>query len=236
MTDHSKTRHFPQGSSSESIANHADHDANLLKKIAPIVQRSIANGFYPGAVILASQSNEIVYTGVFGSQSLIPAQTPMLLDTIFDIASLTKVVVTTTAIMQLIEKNKLSLEAPIADYWPDFAKNGKEAITIKDCLIHTSGLQATIASHQLNEILPEELRIPDLFEWQGKQAALEKVIATKPCQPRHSSFLYSDINFITLGHLIEIASGEKLEIYANEHIFKPLGMQHSYFSPPAELK
>lgn len=234
MTQHTESRHFPTGSHQVFIDDDANHTAKF-KQIAPLIHNSIECGYYPGAVVLAAQAGKIIYRGVFGSQSVIPVQIPMSFDTIFDTASLTKVVVTATAVMQLVEQGKIQLDAPAAQYWPEFAANDKSPITISDMLTHTSGLPASIPSRQLNEILDEQLRVPDLLEWQGKETALEKIIAMKPIAARGTGFRYSDVNFIVLAYIVERVSGLNFDVYAQQHIFTPLGMKHSYFSPPREL-
>ena len=225
------TRNFPVGTHEVFMSDTPNIDTSQLEKITAIVQSSIANGFYPGAVILAGQNDQIIYRGVFGSQQIMPTVEPMRFDTIFDVASLTKVIVTATAVMQLVEQKKLDLDTPVAHYWPAFAAHEKENITVRELLIHTSGLPAGIDSPELNAILPAQNRAPLTVSWNGKDVALEKIIAMKPVTPRGKQFIYSDVNFITLGHLVEIASGQPLNVYAEQHIFKPLGMQHSSFTP-----
>jgi CubicO group peptidase (beta-lactamase class C family) len=235
MTQHSESRHFPTGSHEVFIDDGTHRDISKLKQIAPLIHHSIESGYYPGAVVLAAQDHKVIYRGAFGSQSVIPVQTPMSIDTIFDTASLTKVVVTTTAIMQLVEQGNINLDAPVAEYWPEFGAHDKSTITISDMLTHTSGLPATIPSRLLNEILADDLKVPDLLEWEGKESALEKIIAMKPTTVRGTGFRYSDVNFIVLAYIVERVSGLNFDVYAHQHIFSPLGMSHSYLSPPREL-
>ena len=108
--------------------------ADTLTPIANIAQQEISNGHIPGAVVLIGQEHEIVYRHAFGSRMSRPQAVPMTVDTVFDLASLTKVVATTTAVMQLVEHGGLDLDAPASTYWPAFAAAGKEAITIRDLL------------------------------------------------------------------------------------------------------
>lgn len=233
---HADARSFPAGTHEVFITAENTVDPHALEKISGVVQDSIKNGFYPGAVILAAQHGKIIYRGVFGNQRIVPTVEPMRFDTIFDVASLTKVIATTTAVMQLAEEGKLDLDAPVAHYWPAFAANGKEEITVRELLTHTSGLPAGIDSPELNDILPEPLRSPNAVSWQGKTAALVKITELHPIAPHGTQFLYSDPNFITLGHLVEIISGLRLDVYASQFIFKPMNMQHTGFLPSAELR
>ncbi len=115
-----------------------------LEEFAPIseiVQDAIRTDKIPGAVILIGNHNKVIYRRAFGYRELEPEKLPMTVDTIFDLASLTKVVATTTAIMQLAEAGKLSVEDAVAKYWPEFGANGKERITIRQLLTHYSGLR-----------------------------------------------------------------------------------------------
>ena len=102
--------------------------------IAEIVKKEIQAGKIPGAVILIGNQGKVVYRRAFGLRALKPKKVPMTIDTIFDIASLTKVIATSTAVAQLVEMGKLNLEDPVAKYWPEFKVNGKEAITVRDLL------------------------------------------------------------------------------------------------------
>jgi len=139
------------------------------------------------------------------------------LDTIFDIASLTKVVATTMAVMQLVQKGEVRLNDPVAKYLPEFAQNGKEDITVRNLLTHFSGLRADI------DLTPA---------WEGRDAALRLAFAETPAYPPGSRFLYSDTNFMVLGALVEKVSGTTLDAYCARKIFAPLHMTQTRFLPP----
>jgi serine-type D-Ala-D-Ala carboxypeptidase len=190
---------------------------SALANIAPLVQQSIAGGYYPGAVILAAHRGQIIYQGVFGNQQIAPVVKRMELSTIFDLASLTKVVVTTTAVMQLVEKGRICLDEKVAHYWPAFKQNGKEDLTIHGLLTHTSGLPANLPA------------------WTGPDnylSGIRQVEEIGLSNPPGKVFTYSDVNFIALGYLVELISGERLDQYANQHILQPLKMTATRFSPP----
>lgn len=220
------SHHFPRGTHQVWIT-HGDGIAfEKLKNIAPLVERSIDHGEYPGAVILAGHRKQIIYRGVFGNRCILPNVAPMKADTIFDLASLTKVVATTPSIMQLIEQGKLELDAPVATYWPKFADYGKASITIRQLLVHTSGLPP-------DPILPKEQS--EKIGWYGSEKILKQIQDTKTIHKPGTTFVYSDINFIVLAHLIKLISGENLDHYAQLHIFKRLNMNHTYFLPSSRL-
>ena len=192
-----------------------------LGDVDAIINQAIAEGNIPGAVLVVGHNGKVVYRKAYGSRSLEPRREPMTLDTIFDMASLTKVIATTTAVMQLFEQGKVRLNDPVAKYLPDFAQNGKEDITIRQLLTHYSGLAPDL-----------DLKEP----WEGKDTAFKMAFAGPPETTPGSGFVYSDINFITLGALVEKVSGETLDVYTQKHIFVPLKMFHTRFLPPASWR
>jgi len=138
-------------------------------------------------------------------------------DTVFDLASLTKVVATTTAVMQLAERGAIGLDAPASTYWPAFAAHGKRTITIRHLLTHYSGLR------------------PDLdltHRWSGWRAAMQMLVNERLLSPPGTRYIYSDENFAVLGEIVRRASGLPLDIYGERHIFAPLRMTRTRFLPP----
>src|SRR5438874_3591726 len=191
---------------------------NRLAVVDSIVQEAIHAGQIPGAVVLVWHNGQVLYRKAFGYRTLEPRRELMTVDTVFDLASLTKVVATTTAVMQLVEKGEVRLNDPVAKYIPEFAQNGKEDITVRGLLTHYSGLE------------------PDLdltHPWQGRDTAFSMAFAEKPVNPPGSRFVYSDINFITLGALVERVSKVELDKYCAQNIFTPLKMARTRFLPPA---
>ncbi len=189
-----------------------------LEAVAGVVDEEIGAGRIPGAVVLVGHDGEIVYRRAFGARQTVPERQPMTDDTIFDLASLTKVVATTTAVMQLVERGDLHLDAPVARYWPAFGGNGKRRITVEELLTHRSGLRADI-----------DLR----SSWSGYREALTRIAAERPLRPPGSGFLYSDINFEVLGELVRRVSGQPLDVYCRARVFEPLGMRDTGFRPAA---
>ena len=189
-----------------------------LKSADAVIEQSIHDGNIPGAVLVVGHNGHVVYRRAYGHRALEPRRESMTVDTIFDLASLTKVVATTPAVMQLVEQGKVRLNDPVAKYLPEFAQNGKEDITIRQLLTHYSGLEPDL-----------DLKTP----WEGKQTAYTMAFAEKPQDSPGSKFSYSDVNFIVLGALVERVSGERLDEYCERHIFAPLKMMHTRFVPPA---
>ena len=189
-----------------------------FSRIDGVARQEIASGSIPGAVILVGHKGKIVYRKAFGTRAILPRWQPMTEDTIFDIASLTKVVATTTAIMQLVDQKAVRLDAPVAKYLPEFGKNGKRGITIRQLLTHTSGLRADVNPR---------------FSWWGYEGAIEAIAEDRPIRPPGTSFQYSDANFIALGEVVHRVSGLPLDVYCKQKIFNPLGMRHTSFRPPS---
>ncbi|MGH9393277.1 MAG: serine hydrolase, partial [Terriglobales bacterium] len=182
------------------------------------MQRSIAAGEMPGAVVLIGHDGKMVYRKAFGNRALLPRRQKMTADTIFDLASLTKVVATAPSVVQLLEQGRFRLNDPVAKYLPAFAQNGKDQITIRDLLTHFSGLPPDI---------------PQRPGWSGYMAGVEKAFAAVPTHPPGSHFEYSDINFVVLAELVRKLTGQRIDQYALQHLWKPLGMDHTRYLPPA---
>ncbi len=195
-----------------------------LQAFAPITtaaQTEVDAGRIPGAVILIGTRRRTLYRQAIGNRVLKPTLEPMRTDTIFDLASLTKVVATTPAIMQLVQRKKLALDARVARYWPAFARNDKGGITIRNLLTHYSGLAADL----------------DLSsEWHGYDTAMAMILASEPPKTITKRYLYSDMNFEVLGELVRRVSGKMLDRYTADHIFTPLGMSDTRFLPPDTLR
>jgi uncharacterized protein YbbC (DUF1343 family)/CubicO group peptidase (beta-lactamase class C family) len=196
-------------------------DADPFAPIAALVQAAIGRRDLPGAVVLIGRGDEIVYHQAFGDRAVQPAREPMTEDTIFDIASLTKVVATTTSVMQLVEQGRVRLGDPVAAFIPEFGKYGKGAITIRHLMTHTSGLRPDL-----------ELSV----EFSGADEAIRRASEEVPVAPAGERFIYSDINYFLLGEIVGRVSGERLDRYASAHVFGPLGMTDTMFLPPASLK
>jgi len=188
-------------------------------KIDVLVDHAVDEHLLPGAVVVVGHNGHVVFRKAYGSRSLEPTREPMTADTIFDMASLTKPLMTAVAVMQLNQQGKIGIDEPVAKYLPEFAANGKGDITIRDLLTHYSGL-------------PPDLSLAT--PWEGKGEAYKLAFACVPAGPPGRRFVYSDINFIVLGALVEHLSGLPLDVYALRFIIQPMGLKHTRYLPPEE--
>ncbi|MCU1333826.1 MAG: hypothetical protein JWM08_2818 [Candidatus Angelobacter sp.] len=186
-----------------------------------LVQEQINDQTITGAVLLVGHGGRIVHQKALGLRATSPRTEAMTLDTVFDLASLTKVVATTPSVMRLIQYGQIRLDEPVAHYIPDFGMNGKDAVTVRQLLTHYSGLRPDV-----------DLNPP----WVGRDTAFRLANEEKLQAPQGSIFIYSDTNFIVLGELVQRLSGMPLDKYAEVHVFQPLGMKHTRFLPPREWK
>ncbi|MBN9118090.1 MAG: beta-lactamase family protein [Planctomycetes bacterium] len=205
----------------QSAAFGADIDKAKLAEIDTAVEAAIRRGDCPGAVVLVVHADAVAYRKAFGKRAVKPDAVDMTPDTVFDMASLTKPVATGTSVMILIQQGKLKPEDLVSKHWPEFAANGKDKVTVEHLLLHTSGLIADNA-------------ITDYAD--GREKALERVAALKLQAPPGTRFVYSDVGFIVLGVLVERISGTPVDAFAKKHVFEPLKMADTGYTPSAELK
>ena len=183
------------------------------------IAQAIAQGRIPGAVLIVGHNGRIVHRKAYGERALVPTHEAMTVDTIFDLASLTKVVATTSSLMKLFEEGKFRLNGRVTQYLPEF-QGGKSDITIRDLFTHFSG---------------EPPDLPLNPPWTGYETGIRMAMTEKPTAPPGALFRYSDINFILLGELVHRLSGQMLSDYARQNVFLPLGMKDTMFLPPASL-
>ena len=189
-------------------------------KIDAQIEEAVRGGLIPGAVVCIGHNGKVVYQKAYGSKSLIPSKSPMLEDTIFDAASLTKVIATTSAMMKLFEDGKVVLNDPVTRYLPEF-QGGTSTITVRDLMVHFSGLRPDV-----------DLKPP----WKGYETGIHLAMIDKPTSLPGTKFVYSDINFVLLGEIIRRLSGQTLDSYAAKEIFQPLGMSETGFNPPSSKR
>jgi uncharacterized protein YbbC (DUF1343 family)/CubicO group peptidase (beta-lactamase class C family) len=182
-----------------------------------VLKNAVAQGDAPGAVLLVAHNGLTAYYKAYGNRTVGPKAEPMTTDTIFDLASLTKVIATTTCVMRLEQLGQIKLNDPVAKYIPDFAQNGKDDVTIRMLLTHYSGLPADL-----------DLKQP----WSGLEEGYARANASKLVNPPGTTFLYSDVGFVVLGELVQKVSGMPLDQYAQQNVFGPLGMASTRFNPP----
>lgn len=180
------------------------------------IEKSIADDETPGAVLLVGHLGRIIYRHAYGSRAVLPDREPMTLDTIFDLASLTKVFATTPSILRLMEQGKLRLADPVVRYIPEFKSNGKDQITIRQLMTHTGGLPPIPKT-------PDDASTEQVLRW---------IYDAEPIAPPGMIFVYSDCDFILLGEVVRRLSGEPLNEFAEKTFFAPMGMRESRFLPP----
>lgn len=191
-----------------------------LAALDALIDEAIREEQIPGAVLVVGTKGRVVYRKAFGNRVLVPQPEPMTLDTIFDAASLTKVVATSTAIARLFEQGKVRLSDPVTAYLPEY-QGGRSAITVRHLLTHFSGLRPDV------DLRPE---------WSGQETGIRLALADKPRYAPGEQFVYSDINFVLLGEIVRRVSGKTLDEFCRDQIFRPLGMTETMYRPPATLR
>ena len=206
---------------SDALVQAEQPQAPSFELIEEIVKQGIKDGKMPGAVVVIADHDNVLYRRAFGNRQIEPVAEPMTLDTVFDLASLTKPIATTTSIMKLIDEGKLSPRAKVSEYLPAFGKHGKDLITVEDLLLHVGGL---IPDNSLNDY------------HDGVEMSWENICELKLVTERGTRFTYTDVGFIVLGKLVEKISGQTLDTFSQANVFQPLGMNETTFNPIAELR
>ncbi len=196
------------------------HGQEQFPQVDAIVNDAVQSDLIPGAVLIIGHNGQVVYRKAYGSKATVPRREPMTLDTIFDAASLTKVVATTPSIMKLFEQGKIRMNDPVTKYLPEF-QGGKSEITIRLLMTHFSGLAPDVA------LVPR---------WSGYETGIQKALTTAPVAPPGVRFIYSDINYLLLGEIVRRLSGVTLAEFAQREIYTPLKMNESGFQPAAALR
>ena len=205
---------------SKEAARSLGFDDGALKAIAPLVEASLEKGQMAGAVVCIGRRDGVAYLKAFGNRQMEPAPLPMTVDTVFDLASLTKPLATGLSIMQLVDAGKVRLRDPARVYLPEFGRNGKEAVTILQLLTHQGGL------------------IPDnaLSDYQdGPDRAWQNIYDLSLSTPPGTQFKYTDVGFLVLGKVIEEVTGKRLNEYTQQNIYTPLRLTSTGFNPPKAI-
>jgi len=199
-------------------------------------KEAVAQGVFPGAVILVARGDEIVLERALGCRSLVPEKSPMQSDTIFDLASLTKPLATTIAVMLLVRERKIRLEDRVTRFFPNFGVFGKTHITFRHLLAHCSGLPAWKPYYEDIVKGEKEGRINFVASRAAKSYVFECIHREKPAGPPGTQSLYSDLGFMLLGEVVEEISGWTLDRYAQDKIFKPTGLRSTSFVDLTQLR
>jgi CubicO group peptidase (beta-lactamase class C family) len=201
-----------------SACTHAAYDFSAAEAA---IREAIETEECPGAVLLVGQGDQVLFHEAFGDRAVEPTRVPMTTDTIFDMASLSKPIGCATSVLVLADRGRIDLKKPVATYLPEFGNNGKESITIEDLLLHRGGL------------------IPDnpMSDYVGtRQEMIDRIMTSKPRWEPRSRFAYTDVGFIVLGELVQRVDGRRLDQFAHEEVFRPLGMNDTAYLPPADWK
>jgi CubicO group peptidase (beta-lactamase class C family) len=192
-----------------------------LEQIDGVVQQAIERGETAGAVVHIVHKDRSLYSKAFGDRLQQPHRQPMTMDTLFDLASLTKPVATASAVMHLVEAGQLRVSDTVARYWPEFAAEGKEKVTLEHLLLHTAGL---IADNPLADYAA------------GAKQAWERMARLKLLSPPGERFRYSDVGYLVLGRVVELVSGQSLEVFCRKQLWEPLGMKDTAYKLTEDQK
>lgn len=202
-------------------SNSCGQNNYTFSEVETIINNAIEDYAFPGAVVLVSKDGNVVFNKAFGNFTYDKNSKPVTTETIYDLASLTKVIAATTAAMICVDRNLFSLDDKVSKFIPEFAANNKKNISIKNLLLHNSGLPSWKKFWGVYD-KPEEI--------------LNDIYSTKLDYETGIKTAYSDLGIIVLGKVIEKVSGKTLDLFCKEEIFIPIGMNDSYFNPPDSLK
>lgn len=201
----------------EDVWLRSDH----LRWIDAAVEEALEQGRMPGCVVAIGHEGGIGWLKAYGNRQTEPEPVPMTVNTVFDLASLTKPIATATSVMQLVERGQVRLRDRVADHIPEFDQEGKGRISIEQLLTHMSGL---IADNPLSDYLD------------GEELAFERIWKLKPQADPGTRFIYSDVNYIVLAELVRRVSGKDIHQFTQENLFGPLGMRETGYLPEESLR
>ena len=212
------------------------HSVMDFHAVESAFQEAVTQAVFPGAVLLVGKDDDVVYENAFGFRSLIPERMPLQSTTIFDLASLTKPLATTVAIMLLVREKKIRLDDQVTRFIPMFGVYGKSATTLRHLLNHSSGLPAWKPYYQ--KIIKGEKagRINFLGSRAAKNYVFEQIHREEPLHPAGTQSVYSDLGFIILGEVVEALTGSNLDRFCQERIFRPLELRSTAFVDLTQLK
>lgn len=185
-------------------------------KVDAAIEDAITKQQIPGAVVWIGRGDQTVYRKAYGFRAVQPTPEPMTLETVFDLASLTKGIATATSVMILVEEGKLRLSDKVVQYLPEFARHGKDQITLRHLLTHTSGLRPSL-----------DLR----SDWSGADEAVERAADELPHSAPGERFVYSDIGYIILGDIVARVATQPLQTFVQQRILDPTRMRSAGFTP-----
>jgi CubicO group peptidase (beta-lactamase class C family) len=207
-----------------------------FSQVEAALYEAVEQGVFPGAVVLAAKNEEVVFERAFGFRSLVPEKTTLQPTTVFDLASLTKPLATTLAVMLLAREGKIRIDDRVTRFLPTFGVFGKNLTTVRQLLTHSSGLPAWKPYYQ--EVIKEEKagKIHFVASRGAKNYVMRLIHREKPLQPPGKHCLYSDLGFMVLGELVETVTGLTLDRFCLERIYKPLALRSTGFVDLTQLR
>jgi serine-type D-Ala-D-Ala carboxypeptidase len=190
---------------------------------------AVEHGVIPGATMIVRRGSDIAFEGAFGQRSLEPERSPMRIDTVFDLSSLTKPLATTLAVMMLAQDGKLRLDDRVTRFFHNFGVHGKGYVTFRQVLAHCSGLAAWRPFYQQVAEVERAGKVNYMASRGAKEFVYEQIHREKPEYPPATQPLYSDLNFILLGETVEQISGVALNRLCRDKVFRPLGLRATDF-------
>lgn len=214
------SEHFKKDSQKNNLMTNENINNNFYK-IDSLIKKAIKDSVFPGASLLIAKDGKIIFKKGFGHFTYDVGSKKVTPKTIYDLASLSKVIATTTASMICIDRNLFKLDDKVSKYLPKFAQNGKENITIKNLLLHNSGLPAFKKYYE---------------KFNNADSVLNDIFSTKLEYPTGTKTVYSDLGFIILGKIIEKVTRKTLNKFCKDEIFIPLKMKNTFYNPPNKFK
>jgi uncharacterized protein YbbC (DUF1343 family) len=206
----------PKTAATPPTTRTASLSPEVAEDLDRVVEDAVKRGDVPGAVLVVGHSGGIVYQKAYGNRAVAPMPEPMTLDTVFDLASLTKPLATATSVLILADRGKIDLKAPVSRYLSGYAAGSKEDVTVEQLMLHVSG---AIPDNAMTDYAG------------GAVSAIGKVLALKPTTQPGARFVYSDMNYVVLGELVKAVDGRSLDKFAAEEIYGPLRMTDASFLP-----
>ncbi len=203
---------------------YSPEESEKFAGVDSVVNAAIQDSAFPGAVLLVAQNGKILHEKAYGHYMYDINSGPVTTKTMYDLASLTKVTATTTAAMICYDRGLFKLDDKVAKYLPAFGKNGKENVTIRNLLVHDSGLRPDIKSYRAYDSVANKT-----------QAVYNEIFNDSLVYPTGSKMVYSDLNMITMAKIIETVTGKTLDQFTKEEVFDPMGMKSTMFNPPKSL-
>ena len=199
----------------------AQSNSYQFNEVDGVINKAVEDKSFPGAVVLVWKDGKTIYEKAFGNYTYDSSSPKIKTNTLFDLASLTKVVATTTAAMICYDRDLFSLDDKVTKYIPEFGVNGKDNITIKNLLIHNSGLPAW------KKFYGRDLKYDDV---------INEIYSSELEYKTGEKTVYSDLGIITLGKIIEKVTGKSLDVFCTDEIFIPLKMESTFYNPDDSLK